>query len=36
MECRISKIAAVELAFVPEHDPTLKLAQIQFPAERPS
>ncbi len=28
---RVSNIAAVELAFLPNHDPSLKLAKLQFP-----
>ena len=31
MRARVSNIAAVELAFEPEHDPATKLARIQFP-----
>jgi NAD kinase len=31
MRARVSNIAAVELAFEPEHDPVSKLARIQFP-----
>ena len=31
MRARVSNIAAVELAFEPEHDPSSKLARIQFP-----
>lgn len=31
MKIRVSNVAAVELAFEPEYDPTVKLAQIQFP-----
>ena len=31
MGVKTSNIAAVELAFDPRHDPTEKLAQIQFP-----
>ena len=30
MRVRASNIAAVELAFLPHHDPALKLAKIQF------
>jgi NAD+ kinase len=35
MTARLSKIAAVELAFDPERDPAEKLAQIQFPPPGP-
>jgi NAD+ kinase len=28
---RVSNIAAVELAFLPDHDPSFKLAKLQFP-----
>jgi NAD+ kinase len=28
---RVSNIAGVELAFLPDHDPSLKLAKLQFP-----
>ena len=28
---RVSNMAAVELAFLPNHDPSLKLAKLQFP-----
>ena len=31
MRTRVSNIAAVELAFLPMHDPAFKLAKIQFP-----
>jgi NAD kinase len=31
MHARVSNIAAVELAFLPDHDPSLKLAKLQFP-----
>jgi hypothetical protein len=31
MSARVSRIAAVELAFCPTHDLTEKIAQIQFP-----
>lgn len=31
MRARVSNIAAVELAFEPQHDPASKLARIQFP-----
>jgi NAD kinase len=31
MKIRVSRVAAVELAFKPEHDPSHKLALIQFP-----
>jgi NAD kinase len=30
---RVSRTAAVELAFQPEHDPVAKLARLQFPLE---
>jgi hypothetical protein len=30
---RVSRTAAVELAFQPEHDPVAKLAKLQFPLE---
>jgi hypothetical protein len=32
MRVRTSRIAAAELAFLPEHNPAEKLARIQFPA----
>lgn len=32
MKARLSNVAAVELAFDPDHDPAEKLARIQFPA----
>lgn len=32
LTARVSNIAAVELAFTPEHDPAAKLARIQFPS----
>jgi NAD kinase len=31
IHARVSNIAAVELAFLPDHDPSLKLAKLQFP-----
>jgi nicotinate (nicotinamide) nucleotide adenylyltransferase len=31
LHARVSNIAAVELAFLPDHDPSLKLAKLQFP-----
>ncbi len=31
LRARVSNIAAVELAFLPDHDPSFKLAKIQFP-----
>lgn len=34
LRVRVSNIAAVELAFSPEHDPAAKLAKIQFPDEK--
>jgi NAD kinase len=33
MRVRVSRTAAVELAFQPEHDPVAKLARLQFPLE---
>ena len=33
MRARVSRIAAVELAFCASHDITEKIAQIQFPGE---
>jgi NAD kinase/nicotinic acid mononucleotide adenylyltransferase len=31
LHARVSNMAAVELAFLPNHDPSLKLAKLQFP-----
>ena len=31
IHARVSNMAAVELAFLPDHDPSLKLAKLQFP-----
>ena len=31
LHARVSNIAAVELAFLPDQDPSLKLAKLQFP-----
>ena len=31
LRARVSNIAAVELAFLPDHDPSFKLAKLQFP-----
>jgi NAD kinase len=35
LRARVSRVAAVELAFAPDHHPEAKLAKIQFPDVRP-